>query len=151
MKAGDVMTTGAATVHAHASLAEAARILIENRISGLPVVDADGKLVGIVTEHDFLRREHGKRPRWLDVLLADNAGQITARELNERRVEDVMSRNPVSVGPETPIEVIYQLMEGHKVKRIPVVTKGKVVGIVSRANLLQAMMRKANSAPGVQG
>ena len=63
----------------------------------------------------------------------------------------VMSRNPVSVGPETPIEVIYQLMEGHKVKRVPVVTNGKVVGIVSRANLLQAMMRKANSAPGVQG
>jgi CBS domain-containing protein len=151
MKAGEVMTTGAATVRQDAALAEAARILVENRISGLPVVDANGKLVGIVTEHDFLRRENGERPRWLDVLLADSPGQITARELRERRVQDVMSTNPVFVGADTPLEVVFELMEGHDVKRVPVVNKGKVVGIISRANLLQAMMRKADRTSAPRG
>lgn len=146
MKAGDVMTTGAATVRPEASLAEAARIMVENRISGLPVVGADGKLVGVVTEHDLLRRENGDRPRWLDVLLTDAAGQITARALRDRRVEEVMSTNPVFAGPDTPLEVVFELMEGHGVKRIPVVSHGKVAGIISRANLLQAMMRKFDRA-----
>src|SRR5262249_23247039 len=104
-----------------ASLAEAARILIEHRISGLPVVNASGKLVGIVTEHDFLRKENGSRPRWLDVLLTEDAGQIAARELHDRRVEDVMSRNPVSVGVETPVKERLELMQRHRVKRIPAI------------------------------
>ncbi len=144
MKAGEVMTTGAATVRPDASLAEAARVLIEHRISGLPVVNASGKLVGIVTEHDFLRKENGSRPRWLDVLLTEGAGQIEARELHDRRVEDVMSRSPVSAGVETPVEELLELMERHRVKRIPIVSNQKVVGIVSRANLLLALARRAN-------
>lgn len=143
MKAGKVMTTGAATVRPDASLAEAARILIEHRISGLPVVNASGKLVGIVTEHDFLRKENGSRPRWLDVLLTEDAGQV-ARELHDRRVEDVMSKNPVSVGVETPVKDLLELMQRHRVKRIPVVSNDKVVGIVSRANLLLALSRRAD-------
>jgi CBS domain-containing protein len=151
MRAGDIMTTGAATVRPGESLAEAARILVENRISGLPVVDADGRLVGIVTEHDFLRRENRERPRWLDVLLTDAAGQVTARELHERRVEDVMSRNPVSVGVETPVDDVLELMDRHVVKRVPVVIDGRVVGVISRADLLRAMMRKANRASGPRG
>jgi CBS domain-containing protein len=151
MKAGDVMTTGAATIPPDASLAEAARIMIENRLSGLPVVDADGKLIGVVTEHDFLRRESGHRPRWLDVLLTNSAEEITARALRDRRVEEVMSKNPVFVGADTPIEVVFQLMEGKGVKRVPVVRKGKVIGIVSRADLLRAVMRKANHASGPRG
>ena len=143
MKAGEVMTTGAATVRPDASLAEAARILIEHRISGLPVVNASGKLVGIVTEHDFLRKENGSRPRWLDVLLT-STGHIAARELHDRRVEDVMSRSPVSVGVETSVKELLELMQQHRVKRIPVVSNDKIVGIVSRANLLLALTRIAN-------
>jgi CBS domain-containing protein len=151
VKAGDLMTTGAATVGPDASLAEAARIMIENRISGLPVVDADGELIGMVTEHDFLRRESGHRPRWLDLLLSDSAEELTARALRDRRVEEVMSTNPVYVGAESPVEVVFQLMEGNGVKRVPVVSKGKVIGVVSRADLLRAMMRKANHASGPRG
>jgi CBS domain-containing protein len=143
MKAGDVMTTGAATVRPDASLGEAARIMLEHRISGLPVVDADGKLIGVITERDFLRRDDGERPRWIGVLLSEASGQITARELHDRRVEDAMSKDPVSVGVEAPVDEIIDLMERHGVKRIPVVADGHVVGIVSRANLLLALMRKA--------
>ena len=151
MKAGDVMTTGAATVRPDASLAEAARLMIEHHISGLPVVSGDGKLVGLVTEHDFLRRENGERPRWLGVLLNDAAAQITAHELHDRRVDDVMWKNPLTVEVETPVESMVEMMEHHNVKRLPVVRQGEVVGIVSRADLLQALLRKADSAPNPRG
>jgi CBS domain-containing protein len=146
MKAADVMTTGAATIRPDASLAEAARIMLDHRISGLPVVDADGTLVGIVTERDFLRGDGGQRQRWIDVLLREPSAQITSDALHSRRVEDVMSIDPVFVDVEAPAEDIVELMERYGVKRIPVVADGKVVGIVSRANLLLALTRKAGHA-----
>ena len=149
MKAGDVMTMGAATVRRDATLAEAARLLIEHRISGLPVVDSDGKLVGLVTEHDFLRQHDGTRRRWLDALLAEPGGQITARELYDRCVANVMSRGPVSVHADTPVEEIVELMHRHRVKRLPVVAEGKVVGIVSRANLLEALLGLHGRGPRI--
>jgi CBS domain-containing protein len=150
MKAGDVMTTGAATVRPDASLADAARILIEHRISGLPVVDAVGRLVGILTEQDFLRQEDGARPRWLDVLLREDEKHATLHQLRSRRVADVMSRQPISVGVETPVDHLLDLMEHHGIKRLPVVQDGSVVGIVSRSNLLEAMVREANRPPAGQ-
>jgi CBS domain-containing protein len=140
MKAGDVMTMGAATVRPDSTLAQAAQLLIEHRISGLPVVDEDGRLIGLVTEHDFLRQHDGTRRRWLDALLAEPGGQLTARELYDRRVVNVMSRGPVSVRVDTPIEEIVDLMHRHRVKRLPVVAEGKVVGIVSRADVLEALL-----------
>jgi len=118
--------------------------MVEHRISGLPVVDASGQLVGVITEGDFLRRPDGERSRWISILLNDINAQITAKELHDRRVAEAMSRNPISVGTETPIEEVMELMERSGVKRVPVVRNGRVVGIVSRANLLQALMRKAN-------
>jgi CBS domain-containing protein len=139
MKAGDVMTTGAATVRPDAPVAEAARLMVEHRISGVPVVDTKGKLVGIVTEGDFLRADSGGKPRLLDILTRGGS----AGELNSRRVEELMTREPVTIAAETPVEEVVALMHRHNVKRLPVVTQGKVVGIVSRANLLMALLRKA--------
>lgn len=146
LKVGAVMTTGAATVRPAASLSEAARVMIEHRISGLPVLSEDGELVGVVTERDFLKQEDGTRPRWLDVILNDAAVSTTARELQNRRVEDVMSRNLLTVEVETPVETVLEMMERHNVKRLPVLRSGKVVGIISRADVLRAIMRKADSA-----
>jgi len=145
MKAGDVMTTGAATVKPSASLAEAARLMIEHRISGLPVVDEGGKLVGIVSEGDFLRRNGGDRMRWIEAFLDSGSG---AGDLSSRRVEDIMSKDPVSAGVETPLTEIVDAMERRNVKRIPVVDNGRVVGIVSRANLLLALLRRADNPQG---
>jgi CBS domain-containing protein len=144
MKAGDVMTTGAATVKPSTSLAEAARLMIEHRISGLPVVDEGGKLVGIVSEGDFLRRKEGDRMRWIEAFLesGSEAGFLS------RRVEDIMSKNPVSAQVETPLTEIVDAMERHNVKRIPIVDNGRVLGIVSRANLLLALVRRANDPQG---
>jgi CBS domain-containing protein len=139
MRAGDIMTTGAATVRPDASIVEAARMMVEHRISGLPVVDGQGKLVGIVTEGDFLRTDDGGRPRIIEVA----TGGMSAGELMIRRVEEIMSRDPITAGVETSLEEVVALMEQHSVKRLPIVTEGKVVGILSRANLIMALVRKA--------
>lgn len=145
MNAGDLMTLGAATVRPEASLAEAARTMLDHRISGLPVVDAEGKLVGMITERDFLRQDDGGRPRWIETLLSRSDDVRAARELEARRVEEVMSREVSSVAPDTPIAEVVELMERRRIKRVPVVADGKVVGIVSRANLLRALSRAAES------
>jgi CBS domain-containing protein len=143
MKAADVMTTGAATVHADAALAEAARLMVEHRISGLPVVDGHDKLVGVITENDFLRAEQGGEPLLLE-LLADG-GTKAAGVLSSRRVAELMSREPVTIGVDTPIQEIVALMTRHNIRRLPVVTERRVVGIVSRANLLLALLRRSRS------
>ncbi len=145
MKAGDVMTTGAATIKPGATLAEAVRLMIEHRISGLPVVDDGGKLIGIISEGDFLRRKDGDRMRWIEAFLGDGA---RIGDLNSRRVEEIMSKEPVSAGVETPLTEIVDAMEQNNVKRIPIVDDGRVIGIVSRANLLLALLRKANNPQG---
>ena len=148
MKVGDVMSLGAATVRPEASLAEAARTMIEHRISGLPVVDGEGKLVGVVTEGDFLRQENGGRPRWIESLLNAAGGESAARDLEARRVEELMSREVSTVGAEAPIGQAVELMERRKIKRLPVVADGKVIGILSRANLLLALLRGADRRKG---
>lgn len=145
MKAGDVMTTGAATVKPSASLAEAARLMIEHRISGLPVVDEGGKLVGIVSEGDFLRRMGGDRVRRIEAFLG---GGLDVGDLSNRRVEDIMSTDIVSADVETPLTEIVDAMERRNVKRVPIVDNGRVVGIVSRANLLLALLRRADNPQG---
>ena len=144
MKAGDVMSTGAATIGPDASLADAARLMTQHRISGLPVVDAEGRPVGMITEHDFLRRPNGQRPRWFDVLLAEDGAQITARALGDAHVRDVMTAPPICVGVETDVEELVAAMQRHNVRRVPVLAHGKIVGIVSRANLLQALVRRTD-------
>ncbi len=123
--------------------------MLHRSISGVPVVDADGALVGIVTERDLLRRaEIGterKRPRWLEFWLS--AGTLADEYVRShaRRVEDVMSRNLVTIGPEMPAGEIVVRMERHGLKRLPVVQDGRLVGIVSRADLLRALSRQFGS------
>jgi CBS domain-containing protein len=144
MKAGDVMTLGAATVRPDASLAEAARLILEHRISGLPVVDDGGALVGIVTERDLLHGQEGKRPRWVELLNGPQAAAGDAKP-NLGRVDEVMTANVVAVDPGTPIAAVLELLDRRKIRRVPVVAEGKVVGIVSIANLLLALTRRAGS------
>lgn len=146
MNASDVMTTGAATVRPDAPALEAARIMIEHRISGLPVVDAAGSLVGIITERDFLRRDDGTRHRWTDILGSGPSFKVAAKQLRNRRVDELMTREPLTVALQTPVEEIAEIMEREGVKRLPVVANGAVVGIVSRANLLLVLLRRAEGA-----
>lgn len=142
MRAGEVMSRGAATVKATDPLVEAARIMVEHRISGLPVVDAHGTLVGIVTERDLLRADEGARPRWIEVLLDEARSRSIGGHLRERKVSDVMTANAITTHIEAPLEQILQLMEDHKVRRIPIVSEGSILGIISRADIIRALVRK---------
>jgi CBS domain-containing protein len=149
MKASDIMTVGAITVRPDSTVSYAARMMVEHGISGLPVVDARGSLVGIITEADLLRRpETGTAGRrWLDFWLdTDELARQYARQ-HGRKVEDVMSRNAASVEPDADVRQIVELMEARQVRRLPVVRDGQVVGIVSRANLLSALARLAGETP----
>jgi CBS domain-containing protein len=143
MKAHDVMTWGAISVGPNESVTRAVQLMLQNKISGLPVVDDEDEFVGIVTEGDFLRRgELGtqrRRPRWLEFLLGP--GRLAAEyvQASGQKVAQVMTRDAKTITPETPLDDVVRLMERHRVKRLPVVQDGKLVGIVSRADLLHAL------------
>ena len=150
MKAKNIMTAPVVSVQLDATVAHAVEIMLQNRISGLPVVDKHGHLVGIVTEGDFLQRveteTQRRRPRWLEFLLGPGRLAAEYTHSHSRRVEDVMTRAPVAVSEEAPLEEIVELMERHQIKRVPVVSSQQLVGIVSRANLLQALASLSREA-----
>jgi CBS domain-containing protein len=153
MHASQAMTRPVVTVSADATVFAAADILLGSRISAAPVVDADGKVVGIVSEADLMNRpEVGTVPAksWLQRLLADNA--FLARDYirsHSHRVADVMTKEVITATEHTQLAEIAKLMERHHIKRVPIVRDGKVVGIVSRANLLQGLLaREPHPADG---
>jgi CBS domain-containing protein len=143
MKAADIMTLGVFTVRPETSLKEAAGLMLERSISGLPVVDGTGRLVGIVTEGDLLRRaETGterRRSRWLEFLLG--SGQLANEYVHShaRKVQDVMTPEVVTVSKDTPLKDVVNILEQRRIKRVPVTRDDKLVGIISRANLVQAL------------
>lgn len=146
MKAGDMMTTGAASVHPWDMIGEAVRAMVDYGVSGLPVIDADGKPVGMITERDLLQRiEIGterKRPRWLELWMEPGDLAEDYARAHGRKVEDVMTRDPVCIDTEMPADEVVDLMERKGFKRLPVIHGGKLVGIVSRANVLRALSRR---------
>jgi len=144
------MTRRVISVGRDASVFEAARLMLQHRISGLPVVDPAGILVGMITEGDFLRRAEAgterHRPRWLEVFLGPGRAAVEYTHSHGRKVYEVMSDQPYSVSEDTPLEKIVDLMESHKIKRVPVTRDGRLIGIVSRANLMRAMLPIVRSA-----
>lgn len=151
MRAHQIMTRPVTTVSPDASIREAATIMLQRNISGLPVVDVAGKLVGILSEGDFIRRSEigtqRRRGRFLKLLLGP--GQAAADFVHEHgcKVSEVMTTEPVTITEDTSLEVIAALMEKNRLKRLPVLRDGRVVGIVSRANLLQAVASLARQIP----
>lgn len=146
MQARDVMTTDVVTVTPETPVEEVAKLLLARRISGVPVVDANGRLVGILTEGDLMRRpeiETERHRSWWLRLFADPRGAaeeyVRSRGI---RADDVMTRQVVTVTEDTSLSEIAELLEGHRIKRVPVVRGGRVVGIVSRANLLHALVAR---------
>ena len=143
MKAADVMTTHVISVAPDESILKCVRLMLEYRISGLPVIDAKGSLVGIVTEGDFLRRTEAgterKRPRWLEFITGPGRLADEYVRSHGRKVSDVMTPDPVTIAEDAPVEEVVRLMEQRRIKRLPVVRGTSVVGIVSRANLLHAL------------
>jgi CBS domain-containing protein len=151
MNVADIMTPRVLTIRNDAPITEAIRLMLQRRISGLPVVDGKDELVGVVTEGDFLRRtETGTerhRPRWLEFLASPGGRAKDYVQAHSRKVADVMSADPICVGENTPVTDVVALMEKHHIKRLPVLRARKVVGIVSRADLLRALARVAAKLP----
>jgi CBS domain-containing protein len=147
MKASDVMTPRVISIEADAPIMGAVRLMLQNRISGLPVVGPKGELVGMVTEGDFLRRgEIGTerhRNRWLEFLVGPGRLADEYVHARGRKVEEVMTREPVTVTEETPLDEAVGLMERHRIKRLPVMREDKLVGIVTRANIMHALVSLA--------
>ncbi len=151
MRAHHIMTRDVITVTPHTTIEEAAKIMLETRISGLPVMDDAGRLVGIVSESDFLRRSEigtgRKRPAWLQFFMGPGKAASEFVQERGRKVEDVMTRDPITVGEETPLEDLVRLMEKNDIKRLPVMSGRTLKGIVTRSNLLQAVASMANEIP----
>ena len=143
MKVRDIMSTRVISIAPDAGVLEAVRLMLQNHISGLPVIDQSDALVGVVTEGDFLRRaETGterKRPRWLEFLIGPRRLADEYVQAHGRKVEDVMTREPVTITEDAALADVVQIMERRRIKRLPVVRGAQVVGIVSRANLLHAL------------
>jgi len=142
MKVRDIMTTDPISVRGDTSLKEAARIMVRHKVSGLPVIDDDGRLIGIVTEDDFLRREADRdrpyRPSLLDALFGDSEDSTPLAET----VAEVMTEKVVTIAPNASIGEAARLMANRNVKRLPVIgDDGTVQGIISRADIVNAFTK----------
>ena len=151
MQGKDVMTSPVISVAPDATVGEIATLLLKRSISAVPVLDGYGQLVGIVSEGDLVRRpESGteRRPSWWLALLGDSDQQVNDyAKSHGRRAADVMTREVVSVNEHATLASIATLLEKHRIKRVPVLRDGRVVGIVSRANLLQGLAAHPPAPP----
>ena len=143
MRVKDVMTANVICIGVDEPVLKAARLMLQNRISGLPVIDKDGELVGIVTEGDFLRRSElgtqRRRPKWLEFIVGPGKLAQEYTHSAGRKVEEIMTVDPQTIGENETLEAVVETMERRHVKRLPVVRGGRVVGIISRANLMHAL------------
>jgi CBS domain-containing protein len=150
MKTSEIMTSPVISVTPATPIAEAARLMLQHRISGLPVVDGK-EVVGMITEGDLLRRaETGSaahRPMWLELLLGPGRLADEYTHAHARRVGEAMTGDVVSVGPQADVAEVVQLMSKRRIKRVPVIDNGKLIGIVSRANLVRALVKALVKKP----
>jgi CBS domain-containing protein len=152
MRAHQIMTRPIISVTPDTTIVEAANTMLQKHVSGLPVVDATGKLVGIVSEGDFIRRSEigtqRKYGRFLKFILGPGKAASNFVHEHGRKVSEIMTTEPLlTVSEDTGLEKIVALMEKNSVKRLPVTRGDKVVGIVTRANLLQAVASLAHDFP----
>lgn len=145
MQARDVMTSTVVSVTPETTVHDLAQLLVQHRISAAPVVDEDGRVIGIVSEGDLLHREEieteknpARRSWWLDMLGTDR-GAVDYIRSHARTVGEIMSRAPVCVNEDTGLAEIASILESRHIKRVPVLRDGRLVGIVSRSNLVQAL------------
>lgn len=154
MRAKDVMTTNVISVGPDTDVRTVARRLIERRISAVPVVDHEDRILGIVSEGDLMRRPESdteRHPSWWLALLA--MPEEKARDYLKSHgltAKDLMSRDVVTVAEDTPLVEVATLLERHRIKRVPAVREGKIVGIVSRANLLHGLVAREAAPAATQ-
>lgn len=143
MNASDVMVHDVVTVGPDDDLAKAVQLLVDHDVSALPVIDADRRVVGILSEGDLLHREEigtvKHRPWWLEAITPASVLAFDYAKSHGRKVAEVMSEHVVSASEDTSLAELASILEKNKIKRVPILKDGKLVGIVSRANLIQAL------------
>jgi CBS domain-containing protein len=152
MRAHQIMSRPVVTVTPDTPTVEAARLMLLHHIGGLPVVDAAGELVGIVSDGDFIRAAVAgpgrRRGRWLGLLMNRDHSTSELLHVAGRVVGDIMTPDPVTVTEDATLADIAQTMEDGNVKRVPVVDDGHVVGILSYADFVRTLADLASTAPG---
>ena len=149
MTVEDIMTRQVITVRPETTIQEAARLMFTNRVSGLPVVDAGGRVVGIISDGDLIRRQ--RRPKvtpWWRLFFQN--GEQLAREYRKIvgiTVGDVMTRPALVISPVFGIETAAAILDNRQIRRLPVVRDGRLVGIVSRGDLVKALAASAQAPP----
>jgi len=150
MNAEHVMTRNVISIGPDATILEAARVMLQHRISGLPVIDKGSNLVGVLSEGDFLRRRETNtdrhRSRWLEFLMGPGRMAAEYTHSHAAKVSEAMTTEVHAVDEVTPLEDIVELMERHRIKRVPVVCGGQLVGIITRSNLMRAMVSMARKS-----
>jgi len=153
MKASDVMTSPVKTVGPRDTIRTAIETMLCGHMSGLPVADGEGRLVGVISEGDLLRRtELGtekQHSRWLEFLVGPGRSASDYVQTHGRYIEEVMTADPIVVEADTPLEEVVGIMERRRIKRVPVVRDGVLIGIVTRSDLLASLLaaEKAMVAP----
>jgi CBS domain-containing protein len=154
MRANELMTSPVISILPDATVEEVIALMLDRKLSGLPVVDARKQLVGMISEGDFLRRfELGtqtRRPRWIEFLRGPGRAAEEFVRTHGRKVQEVMTDSVVSATPNAPLDAIVELMERHRIKRVPIVEDSQVVGIVTRADILRALTHTASAGSSVQ-
>jgi CBS domain-containing protein len=149
MTAADVMASSVVYVAVETPLKEIANVLLRQAISAVPVLDQAGRVVGMVSEGDLVRRDprdqRDRRSWWLDLFEARDHSEALLAYLQHHglRAKDVMTSDVISVHEDTPITEVAKLLEAHRIKRVPVLRNGRAIGIVSRADLLLALSQTA--------
>ena len=155
MKAGDIMTRSVITIDADSTVAEAAKRMLEHRISGMPVVDGQGRVIGVISEGDLLRRAEtgtetqgkGRGSWWLGLVASASSQADAFTKQHGRTVRDAMSGSVISVDEDAPLNEVVELMESRRIKRVPVTRDRQVVGIISRANVMRVLTSVAPAIP----
>jgi CBS-domain-containing membrane protein len=150
MPASDIMTRRVVTAKAETSVTAIARLMQAHHVSAIPVIDDESHVIGIVSEHDLLRAPPGDSPRawWLRFFDKDSVCLEDIATARHRRAKDVMRLHVRTVSDTTPIGVLGSLMQRHKLKHVPVLHDGKLVGIVSLSDLIAALVGDSQDATG---
>lgn len=145
MRVEEFMTRRVVTITPDTTLMAAARLMLEHRVGGLPVLNAAGRIIGVFSESDLLREEGNAEDRspWLEMMVGPDGGTSASRRLDAQKVGDIMTREPITIAPGASIAQACRLLHEHRLRRLPVVENDNLVGMIARADLVRAVATSA--------
>jgi CBS domain-containing protein len=146
MRVEDFMTRRVVTITPDTTLLAAAKLMLEHRVGGLPVLDASGRMIGVFSESDLLREEGEDGSPWLQMMVGPDGKPAEPPRLDARKVGDVMTRQLITIAPGASIAQACRLLHEHRLRRLPVVESDKLVGMIARADLVRAVAVSAEKA-----